>query len=130
MKLNEHAGRRINIISSIAWSFIAAILAVIFFYSHDLSESFYKLVLALLITIVLINIAGILSYLHKKRKLDIVNWAIFQSAILILALFADRFPIADRKAFWLGVVAVCALYATTRLSSAWLFKKFDDIEKL
>ena len=96
----------------------------------DKSESFYKLVLALLITIVLINIAGILSYLHKKRKLDIVNWAIFQSAILILALFADRFPIADRKAFWLGVVAVCALYATTRLSSAWLFKKFDDIEKL
>ena len=130
MKMNERAGKRINIYSSILWLGSAVVLMIMFLLVYELSDIFSQLVLALSITIALINLAGILPLFYKKRNLDIINWGIFQSALLILTAFSMRFPAADRKAFWLGIGAICLLYATTRLSSAWLFKKFNDIEKL
>lgn len=130
MKLIEPATKKINIISSLIWVFVSAVLTAIFILGNNLADNYIKLVLALLITIFVINLAGILPLFFKKRNLDIINWGIFQSAILIMAMFANMFPAENHKAFWLGLVAICALYATTRLSSAWLFKKFNDIEKL
>ncbi|NLW12102.1 MAG: hypothetical protein GX028_08830 [Clostridiaceae bacterium] len=130
MNLNKQASSKINIISSLVWASAAVVLAIIFALNHDMTDRYIQLVIGLFIIIALLNLAGVFSVFHRRKILDIINWGIFQSAILIISAFAARFPTDNRKAFWLGIAAITALYATTRLSSAWLNKKFENIEKL
>lgn len=130
MKMNEAVGSKVNIISSLVWGMAAAVLAVIFIVNGSWNEQFFNLVFGLLIIISIANIIEIFALFHKNKLIDIVNWGIYQSALLILIAFAGKFPAENRKAFWLGLGAITLLYVTTRLSSALLFKKFDNIDKL
>ena len=117
--------------SGIVW--IIAIVAVIVI-KIVLAEGFYDLFfwlnIAWLSCFLLINIVRQLPALQMRTVNDVLAWAFYQSGSLLLIAFSHRFETVDRKAFWIGLIGLTAIFSVGRISSYLLKKRFDKIEKM
>lgn len=57
------------------------------------------------------------------RPHSVISWSLFQSAVLILIIFAKHFPSDNHKAYWLGLAGISIIYSVSQTGFCWLNRR-------
>lgn len=55
---------------------------------------------------------------------SVISWSFFQSASLLLIIFAKRFAVENQKAFWIGLAGLVIIYLVSQAGFCWIMRRF------